>query len=394
MWTPNINLATGNAQTVFDTVGRKFFELSNHLGNVLATITDRRLQVSDNGTTPALNYLLPDVVTAQSYYAFGMQQPGLTYNSGSYRYGFNGKENDNEVKGVGDQQDYGMRIYDPRIGRFLSVDPIEKDFPYLTPYQFASNRPIDGIDLDGLEIFLTSSTVLETAVETGLKPALSSYEVTSGGVIQGSGFRIPTYDVMPFAVPNFSQLKPTSSGNIPQQSPQKKPGPVANPDRQFDPRLKPSKEEDGSDGYYVYETGSTDKIRSGLVDKSADNLPYFGVTKNAFETSPGMIGRYNKAHERVELYKGILGKTDKQTALGVESALIALNTYGKNFEKNIAGLSSADVRKSTRIDNKIFSSKDANILRNGIRWLDHNYKNWRTDFYHNENKKGPNNPSP
>ncbi|MDB5137940.1 MAG: hypothetical protein JWP37_4543 [Mucilaginibacter sp.] len=68
-----------------------------------------------------------------------------------YRYGFNGKENDNEVIGDGNQQDYGMRIYDPRLGRFLSVDPIAKEYPELTPYQFASNRPIDGIDQDGLE---------------------------------------------------------------------------------------------------------------------------------------------------------------------------------------------------------------------------------------------------
>jgi len=68
-----------------------------------------------------------------------------------YRYGFNGKENDNEVKGEGNQQDYGMRIYDARLGRFLSVDPIYKQYPELTPYQFASNTPIQAIDLDGLE---------------------------------------------------------------------------------------------------------------------------------------------------------------------------------------------------------------------------------------------------
>lgn len=40
-----------------------------------------------------------------------------------YRYGFNGKGNDNEIKGEGNQQDYRMRIYDPRLGRFLSVTP-------------------------------------------------------------------------------------------------------------------------------------------------------------------------------------------------------------------------------------------------------------------------------
>ena len=78
--------------------------------------------------------------------------PGRKYESGSsYRYGFNGKENDNEVKGEGNQQDYGMRIYDPRLGKFLSEDPITKQYPELTPYQFASNSPIKFIDRDGLE---------------------------------------------------------------------------------------------------------------------------------------------------------------------------------------------------------------------------------------------------
>jgi hypothetical protein len=43
-----------------------------------------------------------------------MMMPGRKFSAGSgYRYGFNGKENDNEVKGEGNQQDYGMRIYDP-----------------------------------------------------------------------------------------------------------------------------------------------------------------------------------------------------------------------------------------------------------------------------------------
>ena len=78
--------------------------------------------------------------------------PGRNYNGNAYRYGFNGKENDNDVKNItGSQQDYGFRIYDTRLGRFLSVDPLTKSYPELTPYQFASNRPIDGIDWDGLE---------------------------------------------------------------------------------------------------------------------------------------------------------------------------------------------------------------------------------------------------
>ncbi len=101
---------------------------------------------------PGISDYNPDVLSHTDYYAFGQTMPGRTWqNSTSYRYGFNGKENDNEVKGAGNQQDYGMRIYDPRISRFLSVDPLAKSYPELTPYQFASNRPIDGIDIDGGE---------------------------------------------------------------------------------------------------------------------------------------------------------------------------------------------------------------------------------------------------
>ncbi len=65
-----------------------------------------------------------------------------------YRYGFNGKEKDTESPV---QYDYGFRIYDPRLVRFKSVDPLSKNYPSWSPYPFAMNRPIDGIDLDGLE---------------------------------------------------------------------------------------------------------------------------------------------------------------------------------------------------------------------------------------------------
>ena len=68
-----------------------------------------------------------------------------------YRYGFNGKEKDDELKGEGNSYDYGFRMQNSRIGRFLSVDPLTKSYPELTPYQFAGNSPIVAIDLDGLE---------------------------------------------------------------------------------------------------------------------------------------------------------------------------------------------------------------------------------------------------
>jgi RHS repeat-associated protein len=82
---------------------------------------------------------------------FGSVLPNRHGSSDSYRYGFNGKEKDDEVKGEGAQYDYGFRIYDPKLGKFLSQDPLFASYPWLTPYQFAGNSPIWAIDLDGLE---------------------------------------------------------------------------------------------------------------------------------------------------------------------------------------------------------------------------------------------------
>jgi RHS repeat-associated protein len=77
--------------------------------------------------------------------------PERKYDNGSgYRYGFNGKEMDKETSPT-TTYDYGFRIYSPALGKFLSVDPLTKSYPWFSPYQFAGNSPILNIDLDGLE---------------------------------------------------------------------------------------------------------------------------------------------------------------------------------------------------------------------------------------------------
>jgi len=141
--------------------GQKIFELSNHLGNVMVTVTDKKMQVDAstydaNGNlvsnTPGgiVDGYVADLVTAQDYYPFGMVQPGRTYTAtNQYRYGFNGKENDNDIETGA--QDYGMRIYDSRIGNFLSVDPLQDKFPWNSDYSFSEGDPINYIDLDGKE---------------------------------------------------------------------------------------------------------------------------------------------------------------------------------------------------------------------------------------------------
>ena len=99
------------------------------------------------------------------YYPFGWEMPGRKYNSAEYRYGFNGKEKDQDGEfGSITNYDYGFRIYNPAIGRFLSVDPLTKEYPMFTPYQFAANSPIWGVDLDGLELDITSNSPVKTRI--------------------------------------------------------------------------------------------------------------------------------------------------------------------------------------------------------------------------------------
>ena len=108
--------------------------LSNHLCNVLTTISDRKL--GNNPTSNLVEYYTAEIISTSDYVPFGMQLDDRKVSSSTYWYGFNGKENDSDIKGEGNQQDYGFRIYDPRVGRFLSVDPLTDEYPELTQYQF------------------------------------------------------------------------------------------------------------------------------------------------------------------------------------------------------------------------------------------------------------------
>jgi RHS repeat-associated protein len=126
-------------------LGSRTYELVNQLGNVLATISDKKI---GNDSSGIVNFYFTEVLSQSDYYPGGMDIPGRSYTLNAYRYAFNGKEKDTEAPV---QYDYGFRIYDPRIVRFKSVDPLTHSYPWFTPYQFAGNSPILNIDVDGLE---------------------------------------------------------------------------------------------------------------------------------------------------------------------------------------------------------------------------------------------------
>ncbi len=93
-----------------------------------------------------------------------MLMPGRTYSSEAYSWGFNGKEKDDEISGGGNNLDFGARIYDSRLGRWMSVDPKSKNAPGLTPYRGFFNNPIYIIDPDG-KFEIKGSTGGKTKVE-------------------------------------------------------------------------------------------------------------------------------------------------------------------------------------------------------------------------------------
>jgi RHS repeat-associated protein len=98
----------------------------------------------------AAQYYLPDVLSYSDYYPFGMQMPGR--NGGEdYRYAFNGMEQDPEVSGDGNSYTTEFRQYDPRLGRWKSLDPLMAKFPNSSPYVAFADNPIVYVDPDGGE---------------------------------------------------------------------------------------------------------------------------------------------------------------------------------------------------------------------------------------------------
>jgi len=95
--------------------------------------------------------------------------------TGGYRYGFNGKENDNEVKGDGNSLDFGARIYDPRVGRFLSVDPLAAGYADISPFLYAENSPIYLVDVAGMSAAV--SNTVDPPTKTKAEPTIRRYQV-------------------------------------------------------------------------------------------------------------------------------------------------------------------------------------------------------------------------
>jgi RHS repeat-associated protein len=89
--------------------------------------------------------------TISDYSPFGVLLPERSVNAEDYRYGFQGQEHDDEVKGEGNSVNFKYRMHDPRVGRFFAVDPLASKYPHNSAYAFSENKVINCVELEGLE---------------------------------------------------------------------------------------------------------------------------------------------------------------------------------------------------------------------------------------------------
>ncbi len=200
--------ATGSNDTSNHYLGYKHYTGSNHLGNVLVTFSDIKLPL-DTNANDTIDLYWPDVIASNDYMPFGSLQAERTFKKGIFPNTFNGKRDDAEL----DWQDYGMRPYMPKGRIFPTYDPLFKKYPELTPYQFASNRPIEGIDQDGLE--LAPPIPFGTTVPLPMPPLKVVKGLGRGIVDAIHGFRDWVQSPPPTTTFTASTLVPSTVGGDP-----------------------------------------------------------------------------------------------------------------------------------------------------------------------------------
>ena len=169
-------------------------------------ITDRKVGIDDgvyNLTTGAktssvadgiTDYYLSTIISHTDYDPFGTEQAGRKGSSAGYRYGFQGQESDDEIKGEGNSVNYKYRMHDPRIGRFFAIDPLAPKYPHNSPYAFSENMIIHCVELEGLESAV--STTREYFDENGAIIKVTHLEEVDGAYGYGKeGILILYYDV-------------------------------------------------------------------------------------------------------------------------------------------------------------------------------------------------------
>ena len=282
--------------------------------------------------------------------------PGRKYEVQSgYRYGFNGKEKDKDLNSL-TAYDYGFRIYNPGIGKFLSLDPLTKDYPELTPFQFASNTPIQSMDLDGLEskkvthwitLNLDGSTTIKTMTQDYIKD----------GIVGKLGKGILTI----IMVDNRKQTKNPSYGKKGNTGPKM----LNVPGKQEEYTIWQPEEKSKRGGIFLYTTGPGNSPGMG-----SDN----GETNEAVDISgiisaAGIMGPNGSSSE---LYNDIVQVWSKFAGKNMKQVLDALNIISKAVDGSTDAITNANT-----VVEQIKNLNTENDTKETVAHCPIDHKNWK-----------------
>ena len=146
------------------------YHLKDHLGNLRVgcrcgdpkrNANNGKIRTNANNREPVI------AVQTADYDPWGLDFGAPTVSPSGvenldHRYLYNGKE---KLTDLGlNLYEYGFRWHDPQLGRFVQVDPLAMDYAYKSTYDYAENKPINGIDLDGLEFLnIQSGELIENS---------------------------------------------------------------------------------------------------------------------------------------------------------------------------------------------------------------------------------------
>ncbi|MBI2271587.1 MAG: RHS repeat-associated core domain-containing protein [Bacteroidetes bacterium] len=128
--------------------GSTQYYTTDHLGNTRVTYTATANCVPPLNNNPPILTVQQTVLNVNDYFPYGKILRSYV-SSSDEKFEFIGKERDVET-GL-DFMTY--RFYDGDVARFLQKDPLADKFPNNSPFDYAQNRPINGIDIDGLGYF-------------------------------------------------------------------------------------------------------------------------------------------------------------------------------------------------------------------------------------------------